>query len=201
MNAHRAISKYFCTLLFTACALAARAQDAPQKVTVHLDPAATQIRWKLSTALHTVHGTFALKGGLITFDPQTGVAQGEVLVDVASGKSGSDGRDKRMHSEVLESTKYPDAIFHPETVQGEIRTGAQQNVTVKGTFTIHGSDHPLELTMSVQMNSKDAVATMHFVVPYVAWGMKDPSSFMTHVGKQVDVDVVAKGTVEGLKQP
>jgi polyisoprenoid-binding protein YceI len=204
MKAHHTPSRFLCGLLLLVFCAAGRAQTmpaqtpVPQKITVHLDPAHTEIRWTLSDPLHTVHGTFALKGGLITLDPQTGVAQGEVLVDVASGGSGSNARDSRMQKDVLESAKFPQAIFHPEKVVGSIRSGTLQNVTVTGTFTIHGGDHPLELPMGIQITGKNVVATTHFVVPYVAWGMKDPSNFMLHVEKQVDVDVVAKGSVEGL---
>jgi polyisoprenoid-binding protein YceI len=209
MKTDYAASRVLCGILLLAFCAGAPAQTrpaqaepaqaaAPQKVTVHLNPANSEIRWTLSDPLHTVHGTFALKGGLITFDPQTGVAQGEVLVDVASGESGSHARDLRMQKDVLESAKFPQAIFHPEKVAGSIRSGTLQNVTVTGTFTIHGGDHPLQLAMGIQITGKDVVATTHFVVPYVAWGMKDPSNFMLHVQKQVDVDVVAKGSVEGL---
>jgi polyisoprenoid-binding protein YceI len=205
MTVRRSPAFLLCVLLALVSALpaAVHAQEAAQsassgKVTVHLDPAASQIRWTLSDPLHTVHGTFELKGGLITFDPQTGMAQGEVLVDVTSGQSGSAARDKRMQNEVLESGKFPQAIFHPEQVVGTVRSGSVQNVTVKGTFTIHGGDHPLELAMQVHMTAKDAMVTTHFVVPYVAWGMKNPSNVLIHVSKQVDVDVVAKGSVEGL---
>jgi polyisoprenoid-binding protein YceI len=205
MKAYRIIPRYLCGLLL-ALGVAAWAQTAAQipapntaqKITVHLDPATTQVRWTLSDPLHTVRGTFALKGGLITIDPGTGTAQGEVIVDVPSGESGNHARDTKMHKEVLESQKYPQALFHPEKVSGSIRSGTMQNVTVSGTFTIHGSDHPLQLPVQVQITGKDAVATTHFVIPYVAWGMKDPSNFMLHVQQQVDVDVVAKGTVEGL---
>jgi polyisoprenoid-binding protein YceI len=204
MKPYRTLSESLCGLLLFAVVLAAPvlspAQATPvQKITVHLDPATTEIHWTLTDPLHTVHGTFALKGGLITIDPQTGVAQGEVVVDVASGQSGSHPRDSHMQKDVLESAKFPQAIFHPEKMVGTVRSGTLQNVTVDGTFTIHGSDHPLELPMGIQITGKNAVATTHFVVPYVAWGMKDPSSFMLHVQKQVDVDVVARGTVEGLQ--
>lgn len=204
MKAHRTLSRYLYALsvltLIAALTAPARAQTAPaQKVTIHLDPATTQIRWTLADPLHTVRGTFALKGGLVTFDPQTGEAQGEILVDVTSGQSGNKNRDRRMHRDVLESTKFPQAIFHPEKVTGTIRAGNRENVTVKGIFTIHGSDHPLKLAVGIQITGKSAVATTHFVVPYVDWGMKNPSTVLIHVQKQVDVDVVAKGSVEGLQ--
>jgi polyisoprenoid-binding protein YceI len=198
----RTIRKSLGGLLSLALCIGASAQSSPQagqKVTVHFDPGATQIHWTLSDPLHTVHGTFALKGGLVTFDPQTGMAQGEILIDMTSGESGSHARDSHMHKDVLESEKFPQAIFHPEKVTGSIHSGSTQSVTVSGTFTIHGSDHPLELAMQIQIADKNATATTHFVIPYVAWGMKDPSTFVLRVGKQVDVDVTAKGTVEGLQ--
>lgn len=175
------------------------AQSVPQRVTVHLDPARTEIHWTLGGTVHTVHGTFQLKGGMVTFDPATGEAEGEVLVDLATGDSGSHARDSRMQSEVLESAKYPQAIFHPQKVTGTVKAGQKQNVTVDGTFTIHGADHPLSLQMQVDLSGQDAIATTHFEIPYVAWGMKNPSTFVLRVSKQVDVDVVSKGTVEGLR--
>jgi polyisoprenoid-binding protein YceI len=181
------------TVLFTA---AARAQSP--KVTVNLEPAASEIRWKLTGNAHDTHGTFRLKGGQVTFDPATGEAQGEVLVDLASGKSGDRSRDSKMQSDVLESAKYPQASFHPTKITGAVKAGATQTVTVDGTFTIHGADHPLKLEIQVKVDGSRATATTHFSVPYVAWGMKDPSNFLLHVGKDVAVDVVAQGTIEGL---
>jgi polyisoprenoid-binding protein YceI len=175
------------------------AQTSSQKISVHLDAAQSQIYWTLGGTLHTVHGTFKLKGGLITFDPVSGVAQGEVLVDLITGESGNHDRDRKMQKDVLESEKYPQAIFHPTKVSGIVKAGTTQNVTVEGTFTIHGADHPLKLDVKVQLDGNQATATTNFLVPYVAWGMKDPSALMLRVGKQVNVDVSSKGTIEGLE--
>ena len=175
------------------------AQSAAPKVTVHLDPQKTEIHWTLHDVLHTVQGTFRLKGGLMKFDPATGNAQGEFLVDVTTGESGNSTRDGKMQKEVLESGKYPEAFFHPVKVSGALKPGSQ-NVTVAGTFNIHGADHPLTLQMTVQLNGTDATATAHFTIPYVAWGMKDESTFLLKVEKEVTVDVIGRGTVEGLSQ-
>ncbi len=174
------------------------AQSSTPKVSVHLDPQKSEIHWTLDSTLHTVHGTFLLKGGMMTFDPATGAAEGEFLVDVTTGESGDDARDRKMQKEVLESAKYPQAFFHPIKVSGNLKQGSSQTVTVDGTFNMHGADHPLSLQVDVQLSGTDATATTRFTVPYVAWGMKDQSTFLLKVKKEVTVDVTARGTVEGL---
>ncbi len=169
------------------------------KVTVRLDPSATEIHWTLSGNTHTTHGTFRLKGGLVSFDPATGAAEGEMLVDLSTGESGEKSRDSKMQTEVLESSKYPEAFFHPAKITGTLKPGGgAQAMTAEGVFNIHGADHPLKLEIQVKVDGNQATATAHFSVPYVAWGMKDPSSFVLRVGKEVAIDVVAHGTVEGL---
>ena len=178
----------------------AEAQSPATKVTVHLDTEKTEIHWTLHTTLHTVQGTFRLKGGIMTFDPKSGAAQGEFLVDVGTGESGDKTRDEKMQSEVLESRKYPEAFFHPVKVSGVLKPGGTANLTVEGTLNLHGADHPLTLQTAVQMNGSDAVATTHFIIPYAAWGMKDESRLLLRVDKEVSVDVVARGTVDGIPQ-
>jgi len=188
---------FVCALLLGSPLLLAQTQ--PRPVVLHFDPAHTQIRWTLDDVLHTVHGVFQLKGGLVSFTPSSGAAEGELLVDLDSGNSGDGARDRRMKKDILETETYPEAIFHPEKVSGTLRPGAAQQVTVDGTFTIHGHDHPLRMLVSAQMIDATHVhLTTHFVVPYVAWGMKDPSTFILRVGKQVAVNVIADATVENL---
>jgi polyisoprenoid-binding protein YceI len=193
--------KFFRYLLFATilCAVPSSwAQSSSPQISIHLDPQKSEVHWTLDTTLHTVHGTFQVKGGIMTIDPATGTAQGEFLVDVTTGESGDKSRDKKMHNEVLESGKYPQAFFHPIKVTGNLKQGGSQSVTVEGTFNMHGADHPLTLPMTVQITGADATATMHFVIPYVDWGMKDASTFLLKVKKEVTVEITARGTVEGL---
>lgn len=175
------------------------AQTPASKVTVHLDPQKSAIHWTLDGNFHTVHGTFQLKGGAMTFDPATGAAEGEFLVDVATGQSDNKARDGKMQREVLESKTFPEAFFHPVKVSGALKPDGTQNVTVEGTFNVHGKDHPLTLQMQVKMNGTEATATTRFTIPYVAWGMKDESTLIFRVAKDVDVDITAQGTVDGLR--
>ena len=96
------------------------------KITVHFDSASTEIRWKLTGNTRDTHGTFRLKGGQVTFDPATGVAAGELLVDLATGESGNSSRDSKMQTDVLESSKYPEAFFHPTKITGDVKAGASR---------------------------------------------------------------------------
>ena len=78
--------------------------------TEDVDPAKTHIDWTLGDILHTVQGTFQLESGSIVFDPHTGEAGGQIIVDAASGNSGNGTRDSKMKKEVLETTRYPDIV-------------------------------------------------------------------------------------------
>src|ERR1700678_3694238 len=136
---------------------------------VVLDPAQTEIHWTLSGGLHTTHGTFKLKSGELFFNPATGIAEGEILVDATTGESGNTDRDKRMHDEVLESNRYPAIFFHPTQIKGAFKSGeGTQELQAEGTFNIHGADHPLELPLKVQVAAGMVTATTRFTVPYVA---------------------------------
>jgi len=184
--------------VFAVLCLALGRSGFAQKVTVRLDPDQTEIKWTLTDTLHVIHGTFKLKSGMMMFDPKTGIAEGEILVDAASGASGNSMRDSAMKKKVLETDKYPAVFFHPAKAAGEPRPGNLQDMTIDGTFNIHGVDHALRMGVKVQMDGDKVIAITHFVVPFVDWGMKDPSNFALKVGKQVDVDVVAHGTIEGM---
>jgi polyisoprenoid-binding protein YceI len=190
-------SSIIATLVIVGAQLA-QAQNKGLKIL--LDPAQTEIHWKLNGGLHTTHGTFKLKSGEFLFDPVTGVAEGEILVDATTGESGNAARDKRMQDEVLESNRYPAIFFHPTRMKGAFKTQeGTQELKGEGTFNIHGADHPLELPLKVQVGAGAVTASTQFTVPYVDWGMKNPSRFMLKVSKQVEIEVVAKGTIKQVE--
>jgi polyisoprenoid-binding protein YceI len=179
-------------LAFFTLALPTLAQK-PAPVAFHLDAASTNIHWTLNTTLHTVHGTFKLKSGDFQVDPATGTASGAIVIDATSGESADSARDKRMHSLVLESDKYPAITFRPTHVDGKIDLAAGGTVTVSGVLNLHGQDHPLQLTVNLHPAGPGVALATHFTVPFVAWGLKDPSTFIFRTDKDVllDVDAVA----------
>src|SRR5580692_4863676 len=91
-----------------------------QQTALELDPARTAVHFTLKTSLHTVHGTFRLKSGKVSFDPATGKLSGLLVVDATSGESGNSGRDSKMHREIIESQKYPEITFAPVEIEGPV---------------------------------------------------------------------------------
>ena len=166
-----------------------------QEMTLELDPANTRIEFTLAATLHTVHGTFALKSGTIHFDPSTGSASGLVVVDTASGDSGNTSRDHKMHQQILESQQYPEITFTPTKLSGKVELQGDSTVQLDGIFRLHGADHPLTLTVPLQMKGNNLSARTHIVVPYIAWGLKNPSTFALHVSDRVEIDIAAAGRV------
>jgi polyisoprenoid-binding protein YceI len=175
----------FVLLASTACA---------QESSVDLDPALTTIEFTLDSTLHTVHGTFKLKTGHISFDPATGKTSGEIIVDATSGDTDNKGRDKKMHEEILESKKYPEIVFTPQRIKGAVNPQGASQVEVSGVFRIHGQDHDITMTFSVQPPAGDKIqASTHFSVPYVQWGIKSASTFLLHASDIVEIEVHGTG--------
>ena len=171
-----------------------------QEIAVTLDPATTKIDFTLAATMHTVHGTLKLKSGQIHFDAATGKASGAIVVDATSADTANGSRDKKMHGEILESAKFPEIIFTPKQITGSLKELlAQQGtaqVEVSGSFRLHGQDHDATLTISVEPGAAGHVrASTKFPVPYVKWGLKDPSTFILHVSDTVDVEVQAAGQI------
>jgi len=160
-----------------------------QPVHLRLDPAQTGVEYVVGTTLHTVHGTFQLKRGEIEFDPATGKASGELVVDAASGKSGSDGRDHRMSETILESRKYPEIVFRPDRVDGKVEAAGHSQVQLHGTFTLHGADHEMTVPVSVDAEGGGYKTVATFTVPYLKWGLKNPSTFFLRVNDKVEITV------------
>jgi polyisoprenoid-binding protein YceI len=171
------------------CSPALWAQD----MTLELDPTNTKVDFTLSDVLHTVHGTFALKSGLIHFNPSKGSASGSVVVDVKSGQSGNNSRDRKMHKDILQSEQYPDATFTPTKMSGPFSPQGSSQIQVDGTFRIHGSDHSITLIVPLQISGSTTNFKTQMVLPYVEWGMKNPSTFVLRVGDKVDLDIAASG--------
>ncbi|MFY9645308.1 MAG: YceI family protein [Terriglobales bacterium] len=165
-----------------------------QETTLNFAPALTTVNFTLGDVLHTVHGNFKLKTGQVRFLPSSSAASGEIVVDAASGDSGNATRDRKMQGEILESARYPDVSFRPDRVEGNVVALGTSLVQVHGMFAIHGAQHEITVPAQIELAPDHWTLNVHFTVPYVQWGMKDPSTFILRVEKTVEIDLHAQGT-------
>ena len=166
-----------------------------QEMVLRSDAAQMAADFTLSDVLHTVHGTFRGKRGEIHFDSASGKVSGEIVFDAATGHSGSDARDRKMHKDVLESGRYPEISFRPDRVDGNVSASGTSTVQIHGMFGIHGAEHEITMPVAVKMAADHWEGSAHFQVPYVKWGLKNPSVLLLRVGDVVDIDFRAAGSL------
>lgn len=173
-------------LLLTLPALA-------QHQTFTVAPDASAVAFTLGGSEHSTHGTFHVKDGAIAFDPSAHTLSGTIDVAAGSGNSGSQGRDKKMTNDVLDAPHFADVTFTPHSYQGTLAPTGDSTLQVTGTFTLHGTPHEITVPVQVHLDGSNSTVKTHFTVPYVQWGLKDPSVFILKVAKQVDIDLTLAG--------
>ena len=166
-----------------------------QQLRVTLDPVQTKIGISVHDVHGGVHGEFRMKTGNLTFDPFTGAASGEMIIDANSGETGNGSRDRKMKKDVLETHRYPEITFAPTRIFGQVATQSTSQLKIEGVFHIHGSDHNLTLDVPVQMVGDSVTGTTTFSVPYESWGMKNPSLLFLRVDGTAEVKVTFAGRV------
>jgi polyisoprenoid-binding protein YceI len=175
-------------------------QAAPHEITLDVDPAQSKVHYMVDSSVHTVHGSFELKkGSTVHFDPETGKAGGEVAVYATSGESGNSSRDQRMHKEILETEKYPDALFRPGKVEGKVARNGTSDVQLQGVMTLHGANHEIVAFVHMELGSDHWTGTAKFDVPYIQWGIKDPSNWLLKVKPVVSIEIDMAGPLTGAK--
>src|SRR5579871_5524336 len=90
MEAGMVLKRNWRVFFVVACAFASVAASAAE-MRLALDPAATPVHYILADPLHTVHGAFKLLRGTIVFDPETGAASGELVVDATRDRAAATG--------------------------------------------------------------------------------------------------------------
>jgi polyisoprenoid-binding protein YceI len=184
-------------LAFLLQAAAAAAPIRAQEIAASLDPDRTTIAFSVRSTLHTVHGTFKLKSGELRLDPATGQAGGEVVVDLESGRSGNDSRDRRMRGEILETGRFPTAVFRPDRFEGRVPADGDSQGTLHGRLEFHGAEHELLLPVRVHASAGQVTAEAKFEIPYVRWGLKNPTTLLLYVADTVQIEVETSARIHG----
>jgi polyisoprenoid-binding protein YceI len=162
---------------------------------LELDPSKTMVEFKLEGSLHNTHGTFRLKRGTIKANEATGDTQGEIVIDAASGKSGDILRDNEMRDSVLEAAAWPEITFNPRYLDGQLDARGDFHAKLHGVLTLHGAQHDVVIEAQGRLDGDRLIATGHLSIPYVKWGLKDPSILFLTVAKKVEIDIATAGHV------
>jgi polyisoprenoid-binding protein YceI len=179
--------------LFLALPLALAPFAFAQHQTFTVNPDASKVAFALGGNTHHVDGTFHVQSGTIDFNRDTQSISGFVVVAAGSGNSGDQGRDKKMNTDVLDVAHFAEVSFAPKSYQGTIAPTGDSTIQVTGVFTLHGTPHDLTVPMQIHIDGASLTAKTHFTVPYVQWGLKDPSIFILKVAKVVDIDLALAG--------
>ena len=166
-----------------------------QHQTFAVDPNTSEIKMTLNTTHEVVNGTFHIQSGSIEFDRSSPKMSGSVAVLAASGKTGNGSRDKKMYKDILKVDQYTTVSFAPKTYTGIIAPSGDSTIQVSGVFTLLGNPHDLTIPMQIHMDGSKATAKAQFVVPYVQWGLKNPSFLFWKAENDVAIDLNLVGQV------
>ena len=166
-----------------------------QHQTFVVNPDASEVKMTLNTTHEVVNGTFHIQSGSIEFDRSTTRISGSVVVLAGSGKTCNDGRDKKMNKDILKVDQYTTVSFAPKTYTGTIATSGDSTIQVSGVFTLLGNPHDLTIPMQIHMDGSKATARAHFIIPYVQWGLKNPSFLIWKAENDVAIDLSLVGNI------
>jgi len=130
----------------------------------NINPDASTVAFTLASTHEITNGTFHVSKGLVNFDAASPNLSG--LTDVT---------------------------FVPQTYTGTLALNGDSTLQVTGIFTLHGTPHTLTVPMQLHIDGNKLTAKTTFKVPYVEWGLKDPSWFVFKVAKEVDVNLTLVG--------
>jgi polyisoprenoid-binding protein YceI len=158
-----------------------------------VNPDASEVKMMLKTTHELVNGAFHVQSGSIEFDRGTPKMTGSVVVLSGSGKTGNDSRDKKMNKDILKVEQYATVSFEPKTYTGDLARSGDSTIQVTGTFTLLGTPHEITIPILVHLEGVTATAKAHFVVPYIQWGLKNPSFFIWKADDDVAIDLSLAG--------
>jgi hypothetical protein len=166
-----------------------------QHQTFAVNPDASEVKITLNTTHEVVNGTFHIRSGSIEFDPSASKMSGSIVVLAGSGKTGNDSRDKKMNKDILKVDQYTTVSFSPRIYTGTIAPSGDSTIQVSGVFALLDNPHNLTIPMQIHMDGPKATARAQFVVPYVQWGLKNPSFMFWKAANDVAIDLNLIGQV------
>jgi len=164
-----------------------------EELVLTLAPEETQATFRVRATLFDIDGVLALSPARIRFDPATGAVSGSITIDLRESKTGRRLRDWEMHTRVLETERYPLAVFRVDQMLGTLAPSGTSNLVLAGIVTMHGAEHAMVVPVKATVSGDTFSAEALFEIPYVAWGLRDPSLLFLRVAHVAVVSVKVRG--------
>ena len=134
----------------------------------------------LSAPSDAVGRTTAVTGTLTLTQAASGysVTAADFSVDVSKLTSDQSRRDQRIHSQGLESDRYPTATFKltsPIALTADAASGQTIHVSATGDLTIHGVTKSVTVPIDAQLTESKIELVGSISFPFSQFGMTPPS--------------------------
>jgi polyisoprenoid-binding protein YceI len=106
------------------------------------------------------------------------VTAASVTVDVSKLSSDQSRRDERIHSQGLESDRYPTATFQlmsPIALPATAASGQAISVSATGALTLHGVTKTLTISIAARLTGSKIELVGSITFPFSQFGMTPPS--------------------------
>ena len=134
----------------------------------------------LAAPSDAVGRTSAITGTLTLTQAASGytVAASGFTVDVSKLTSDQSRRDQRIHSQGLESDRYPTATFKltsPIALSADATSGQKIHVSATGDLTIHGVTKSVTIPIDARLTGSKIELVGSITFPFSQFGMTPPS--------------------------
>src|ERR1700731_4133643 len=134
----------------------------------------------LAAPSDAVGRTTAVTGTVTVVQSASGysVTAASISVDVSKLSSDQPRRDQRIHSQGLESDRYPTASFQltaPIILPATAASGQAINVSATGALTIHGVTKTVTIPIMARLNGSTIELAGSITFPFSQFGMTPPS--------------------------
>lgn len=180
-------------LLIAAVAALAPVAVCSEELVLTLAPEKTSATFRVRATVFDIDGVLAMGPGQIRFDSATGAASGQITIDLRGTKTGSRLRDWEMHRRVLETERYPLVVFRLDRMLGTLAPSGTSDLVLAGIVTMHGAEHAMVVPVRATVSGDTVSAEALFEIPYVAWGLRDPSLLFLRVAPVAVVSVKTGG--------
>ncbi len=187
-------------LLVAAVAALAPVGACSEELVLTLAPERTSAMFQVSATGFDIDGVLVMGPGEIRFDSATGAATGEITIDLRGTKTGSRLRDWAMHWRVLETERYPLAVFRLDRMLGTLARSGTSDLVLAGIVTMHGAAHAMVVPVRATVSGDTVSAEALFEIPYVRWGLRDPSLLFLRVAPAAVVSVTMVGTLRAAPE-